>query len=84
MSEESTEWEAPSLMTTFTPVTGNSILGPLARHDRKPFSQAAMNCVGIAPPTTWFSKTKSSSATGSIQPATRPYWPEPPVCFLWV
>ena len=53
----------PVIDDDLNPVTGNSILGPLARQARKPFSQAAMNCVGIEPPVTLLSNTKSSSAT---------------------
>ena len=37
-------------MTTRIPVTGNSILGPFCIQSLKPFSQAVINWVGIAPP----------------------------------
>jgi len=47
-----------------------------------PFSQEEIYCVGIEPPNILFSKTNSASLIGSIYPAIRPYWPEPPVCFL--
>ena len=82
MSDESTAWLAPSLMTTRTFTTGNPSSRPLPSIERKPFSTAEMNSRGIAPPTT--SSTNSGSSRGSMYPHTWPNWPDPPVCFLCV
>jgi len=84
MSEESTAWAAPSLRVTETPVTGAPMRAPLASMERKPFSTAGMNSLGTEPPTISSAKRNGSSVHGSMKPATLPYWPEPPVCFLWV
>lgn len=62
-----------------------------------PFSTAGMNCGGIAVPTISFTNSRvslfsdspsplawsSSGDIGSMKPVTRPYWPCPPLCFLW-
>ena len=50
LSEESTAWAAPSLITTRKPVTGNPIRRPFSIIDWKPFSTEGMNSVGIEPP----------------------------------
>ena len=63
----------------------SSAIGPLASIERKPFSTAGMNCLGIRPPTTSSSKRKFSSASSgstSSRPTMWAYWPEPPVCLL--
>ncbi len=52
MSDESTAWLAPSLMTTRTFTTGKPSRRPFGSIERKPFSTAEMNSRGIEPPTT--------------------------------
>ena len=47
ISDESTAWEAPSLIDALTPTTGKPISGPFLTASRKPFSQAGMNSRGI-------------------------------------
>ncbi|MBP1769305.1 MAG: hypothetical protein H6P97_185, partial [Candidatus Aminicenantes bacterium] len=47
-------------------------------------SQEGMNSRGMRPPLTSFENSYAPLARGSNRPMTRAYWPEPPVCFLWV
>ena len=61
--------------------------GPFLTASLKPFSHAGMNSRGIEPPLMSSTNSKSvgcSAGSGSMKPATLPYWPEPPVCFLCV
>lgn len=55
--------------------------------EKQTFSIAGMNCLGMFVPTVWSSNSslvQCSESRGSRTPMTFPYWPEPPVCFLWV
>ena len=85
MSDESTACAAPSLTVTDTPVTGAPMSAPLASMDWKPFWTAEMNSLGNRAARDVDRRSwNGASVHGSRKPATRPYWPEPPVCFLWV
>ncbi len=68
MSEESTACAAPSSRVTDTPVTGAPMSAPLASIERKPFSTAEMNSLGMAPPLISSAKRKGSSVHGSMKP----------------
>ena len=50
LSDESTEWAAPSLITTRRFATGKPISRPFFSIERKPFSTEGTNSLGIAPP----------------------------------
>ena len=71
MSEESTGWYWPSLMTTRTPMTGKPMSWPLRRTARKPFSQEGMNSRGMRPPLTSFDEFEAPLGQG-LEPADDP------------
>jgi hypothetical protein len=64
LSDESTEWAAPSFSTTRRPITGKPISRPFPIIERKPFSTDGMNSFGTAPPRT--SSTNSKSLLPSV------------------
>ena len=67
MSDESTAWLAPSLMTTRTSDDrARRCSGPSASIDLKPFSTAEMNSRGIEPPTIVVDELEVACSHGSM------------------
>lgn len=59
---------------------------PLSHTSLKPFSTAGMKGLGMLMPIMPSSNSTPamlSPVRGTSLPMIRPYWPDPPVCFLW-
>ncbi len=83
ISEESTEWKAPSVSVTSTSTTGKPS-GPAASDSRAPASTAGMYWRGTTPPVMRSTKEKPAPrGRGASSIVTSANWPWPPDCFLW-
>ena len=64
--------------------TGYPAKIPCSIASRTPFSTAGIYCLGIAPPKILLSNSNSfPRSSGSTSNQQCPYWPCPPVCFLY-
>ena len=66
MSEESTGWDWPSLITQRVFTTGKPRRLPFSVAALKPFSQLGMNSLGMAAPLIMSTKSKFLSSQGSM------------------
>ena len=58
---------------------------PFFRQSRTPFSTEGMKLRGTAPPKISSANSKPPPrARGSTRSQVSPYWPRPPVCFLYL
>ncbi len=70
---------------TFRSTTGKPARMPRFMQSRTPFSTEGMKLRGIAPPKMSSTNSKPPPrVSGSTRIQVSPYWPRPPVCFLYL